>query len=248
MQLQAMPCVVYPHARFAANAYVKLDAGGDLKFAYGIDKVGVPTWVNLTDQTDKWLSAFRQDDSLPQRKWVRPTAELGPLSFTAKFVDAMIAGQLTSCPGNWQFYSLCNTPISNLTIAGMSGTLGSMSHYDACCRTVSTQQPARDTKQPYNVFRDRELADLGNTYQSYCTDAVTSEFLILQGFNKINIVFASLADAMDGGDGTCPRGCLDHLRPLCKAGSCVMPTCADMSQHCNHNTKAGTRARFWCPS
>ena len=104
----------------------------------------------------------------------------------------------------------------------------------------------RDAKQPYNDLADKTFEELET--RRTCTDAPTQQFFTLYGFKWINIVFASLADAENGGDGSCPGGCHDRVRSLCKAGRCVVPTCADVETHCLVDSKEGERARLWCPS
>ena len=79
----------------------------------------------------------------------------------------------------------------------------------------------RDVRRPYNDLLDGTLQELELLS---CTDAATPKFFTLHGFKWITIVFAALADAANGGDGSCRGGCHDRVRSLCKAGRGVMPT------------------------
>eukprot|EP00966_Prymnesium_polylepis_P316996 7324402-Prymnesium_polylepis.1 len=51
----------------------------------------------------------------------------------------------------------------------------------------------------------------------------------------------------DWNEGKCrARGCPAH-KPMCQAGVCVEPTCANDHRFCNDDSVAGVRARQLCP-
>ena len=105
---------------------------------------------------------------------------------------------------------------------------------------------------------------MGKKFQLNCMDAFTTSFFELCSPSVANFVPPSFVDGIGGSDNSCGAGCFDRMRPLCKAGKCVMPTCKGLCkhmdalmhtslyslgalEHCHSSSLAGKLSRLWCP-
>jgi len=63
------------------------------------------------------------------------------------------------------------------------------------------------------------------------------------GGASVNLKRMAVGDSVNSSAcGGCPMS-----RPLCHAGQCVVPTCANMMEWCDHNSLTGLRVRTSCP-
>ena len=152
-----------------------------------------------------------EGESLPHRTWARPAEELGPLSFEVKFVDALLS---------------------------LDGTQGCRNCYDnystspKCCWTSATKKSGQEISSLKEEL-DKTIQEHGDNYQRECMDAFNTS-LDLAHFvapSVANFVPPSFVDGIGGSDNSCGAGCFDRMRPLCKAGKCVMPTCKGLCKH-----------------
>ena len=97
---------------------------------------------------------------------------------------------------------------------------------------------------------DKPLALVVDELNGDCTDQ-----LHVDNWFPTSLLFLSFADIMrsrydiNGNGSLCTGGCFkDGFKSLCSAHRCVTVTCADARHFCNEDSKAGERARMFCPA
>lgn len=215
--------------------------GGNVNWAFGIDKIGFPHWVDLSETVRNWADATSKT-APPPRPW--PLADDVLPLFEARFVEGINAMELSGSTNAVCNSELCGKSISELEILGISE-----SDYPwQCClanygsKEGSLESALLGVAGPVSALAFQHSATLG-----VCGDLLGGVVLEATVEGAMMNSFASaLATTLgftqnDGCKGGCP-----FLSPLCKAGRCVKVSCDDMKTACNENSETGMQARLMC--
>ena len=117
--------------------------------------------------------------------------------------------------------------------------------YETCCWTgvAHVKNPSA-----LHINLASSMAEISNKYQEgYCKDLLDCETMQVLGMSYANSFFTAAADSLPQNK-SCPGGCPDRFRPVCKDGRCQALSCADMQPYCHEPyIQAGVNARLFCP-
>ena len=201
---------------------------------YGIDKIGMPFWVETKNSTS-------QPDS---RVWHRPETELSTISSTSRLVDLLLKGR-KKCDNEFLNRSACSCALPECCLI-LKTKLSDLASLEA--RQVNLHMPCPIKHVTLCGYDQGMTVDQRSAqWNSGCKDTLSIDFLkATKQLNDASRIFQAIADSVNIYT-TCPGGCLDSFKLLCKGGRCVTPTCADVQQHCQADSEAGKSARLWCP-
>ena len=225
----AMPCAVCARTMasvFTQVRHVFVFKGGELNFVYSTGTDGLAYWA----ETENSVAAGRP--------WNFPISELGDIPFAGKLANLLIRGEgQTGCrDGLDSSRSRCSGRQRNLSLPEWG--------QPDCCWTEDKRQDGVMTLQRMEGFSIDQAGD--GLQQQNCEDLLDPERWIGTEKTHTEGLFAGFADIVNNYS-TCPGGCLDRFRPLCKEGQCVTPTCADAAKFCHAFSMAGQSARMFCP-
>jgi hypothetical protein len=79
---------IAPQAQFISDAGVAL-CGGSLNWAWDVDKLGFPRYVDMTETVGKWRQS-KSKSPPPTMQWFPPTDDTATLPFKARFVEDVL--------------------------------------------------------------------------------------------------------------------------------------------------------------
>ena len=173
-------------------------------------------------------------------------------SMRFRIVDALLGGHT-----NFHNKPNCSTSDKSLLNAPYRGDF-------ANCLTSSVETADISALR---IAAELDVAEIGVAFNPACSDALppfdqgldtvkefdavkpetVKEFAILERAKVLDAVMAHLFTDAVGKDSSCAAGCPNFILPLCKAGVCVRPSCADAVPLCNEISGAGRVARMFCP-
>ena len=179
----------------------------------------------------------------------RPADELATLPFSARLADSLIKGagqQSLEC-------EVCQRRCDiNASYDSMApGWADGLAQF---CRAKFTKQV--DVERLERKLVSSSLYSM--TITPLCRNVLgdsTQLLGLLERYSSLglsttslHITFPTVADALsqEFPPDKCPGGCSNHLMPLCKAGQCVRPSCADAKPLCDADTQAGYAVRGLC--
>ena len=122
-----------------------------------------------------------EDESLPHRAWARPDEELGPLSFVAKIVDALLSRHGTiECPR----HKCYPDSFEALSL-----------HSPECCWARFMRR--HNEKEMKDAIIDATIDDFGKVYQQPCMDAFNESFFVAQNLSTTGPTSYSLRLRME---------------------------------------------------
>ena len=204
---------------------------------------GSPHFVNLSDAVNTWSTAYNKDPPVWSAKnWSRPNEEMAKLSLQGHFVDAVLTDPFS--PPRACDRSLCTSLIRELDAANTSDTFP----WRCCLLTFSA---VSDNKASMEADVRASVSDLVATWAgrvTKCFDLLGSGATFVHALSE-GVAMATIAAALDEVVSNCTQGC-PFLRPLCKGGKCVRPTCNDLTTGnrslCSRPSNAGAMARLMC--
>ena len=203
------------------------------------EQFGAPHYVNLSDAINTWSAATsKEPPTWTAEKWSRPDDEAAKLSLPGQFVDAVL-----SAPFNPPVCSraLCTSLIRELDAKNASDT-----YPWSCCMLKFSALGDNLGATKANVGATvEELGDVWTGRVTQCLDLLGSGKPFVNALSEGSAMLTIVA-AMSEKDANCTQGC-PYLRPLCKGGKCVRPTCSDLSAGlCMRPSEAGAMARLMC--
>ena len=93
---------------------------------------------------------------------------------------------------------------------------------------------------------EQDVAEIGVHWNPGCADMLRPSVNGSVSLGEIDAFRVFLFADAAGNDNSCAAGCPNFNRPLCKAGVCIQPSCADAVPFCNNVSRAGQFARMFC--